>query len=510
MFKITTVGVKFYAVCEARARLTPRPAVSPGLARLLRSFLCMLAAFTLARRGPLPTLGVLVVLGLGLGLESQALAAQKERRAASPDALPASMVLTNLRSPTGRTVYLLMRPKGPWVKEIAQRAEKTAQAVDATAQVRQAGDLWIVMMAHKNRAIGVHRLATDLRVSTEAPASLAAALLAGVRLHDDQSDADLDEEILLQSKNVMRDREQVAPAMVTLAQGAAARMLLYRYVTGDPLGAALFGKRALPFLEGHPDARLLREIVEAAAATLDPAPREVHIAGPPAPDPRVALWEPSFSSADRRAEAARAWMAAPWPKPLPPRDEPPKIVRQKGGRKTAATTRLASHPEEQKAALQTKADAKREDKPAAPAVDPKLTKELKPDGTIDGKPDTKIDGKPDAKPDAKIDAKPDAKPDAKIDGNPGTKGRASGKPAAAPPDQEDAPETGDYAPLPGLPKLSHERPGTGKGKQKKKDEPKKAESEAPRDTPEKGAGEADPPAAAVPEQNDLNQEDNAP
>lgn len=130
---------------------------------------------------------------VGLWPWGDARAARKAR--VSSDALPAEAVLTNLRSPTGRTVYLLLRARKDLGPELSDRAERLARTAGAEVKVKQAGDLWIVVLTHKDHALGVHRLGDDLRLDSLSPALYSADKESGIRLSADRPDSDLDQEI---------------------------------------------------------------------------------------------------------------------------------------------------------------------------------------------------------------------------------------------------------------------------------------------------------------------------
>jgi hypothetical protein len=233
-----------------------------------------------------------------LGEGAQALAAPP----ASPD-LPAEAALTNLRSPTGRNVYLLLRQKGTQgaqaershrarratraddprqneqkaqadpIEPIRARANRIAAGLSpkAAARVRAAGTLIVIEISHPDAGLNVHRHGRRLTVDAGPPTPILRTAAAGVRLRprEGQPESDLDQEILLQARRAFRDKEEVPGSLVALAQGAAARALLSRYAAGDDLGAVLFAARHAPLLAPHPDAALLREVQRAADDNLD-------------------------------------------------------------------------------------------------------------------------------------------------------------------------------------------------------------------------------------------------
>lgn len=216
-----------------------------------------------------------LLIALLLGGGAQALAAPP----APPD-LPADAALTNLRSPTGRNVYLLLRPRGgrDEIDQTRTRAARIAAAISpkATARARAAGALIVIEISHPDAGLNVHRHGRRLTIDAGPPTPLQRTLqaAAGVRLREGRPDSDLDQEILLQARRALRDKEEVPGSLMTLAQGAAARVLLSRYVAGDDVGAALFAARHAPLLTPHPDAALLRDLQRAAEANIDAAAEE--------------------------------------------------------------------------------------------------------------------------------------------------------------------------------------------------------------------------------------------
>ncbi len=252
---------------------------------------------------------------IGLLLQATTWAARATREPAA--ALPAAIVLTNLRSPTGRTIYLLLRPSPGAEGPMRQQAEQVADAVGAALKLRPAGALWIAVLTHKERGLDVHRLGQRLQVEASEPTPLSLAKEAGVRLRPGQPEADLDQEIVLTARRAMSDRESVQPSLVALAQGAAARLLLSRYVSGDDLGATLSGERYLPLLQAHPDAALLREVIEAAERGLEVAIAPVP-EGPPRPHAPPPAWDEALVAADKTRERAQGWLAEQKKKPMTP------------------------------------------------------------------------------------------------------------------------------------------------------------------------------------------------
>jgi hypothetical protein len=225
--------------------------------------------------------------------------------------LPAEAVLTNLRSPTGRVIYLIARAGPEQAAELSARAEEMAAKAQARVKIRPAGDLLVLLLWHKEQGLDVHRRGRHLSIDPGPPTPVRNALAAGVRLSERWRDADMDQEILLKARSVMREGEPARKELVTLAQGAAARRLLARYAVGDDVGAALLGQRHLPLLVAHPDAALLRTVLSAAQEALAPADR------PPGPAPAgpaaelPAPWQEALSRAQAVARAAGVFIERP-------------------------------------------------------------------------------------------------------------------------------------------------------------------------------------------------------
>jgi hypothetical protein len=305
-------------------------------------------------------------------------------RPAARASLPQEAVLTNLRSVTGRTIYLLLRPKAAEVAGLRARAERLAAEVSAKLRLRPAGGLWVAVLEHEKSGLDVHRYGRDLRLDEAPQGSLEAALAAGVRLRPERSDSDMDQEILLKARAVMRDREDVPAQLVAMAQAAAARQVLLRYVSGDDVGAATWGRRYLPLLSQHPDAALLREVVTVAwdALTVPPPVEPPHLAAGPG---AAAPFELALAEAEKTADLGRRWLREPLPDP---KAEKPAV---KPAPKAAA-----------KAAIKKE----REQKDQAPDKD-------KDKGEGQGEPKGTPPVKPEAEPKAKEPAKPEAEAPAK-------------------------------------------------------------------------------------------------
>jgi hypothetical protein len=223
------------------------------------------------------------VLGLS-GVSRPGAAAPRE-----PATLPQATVLTNLRSPSGRTVYLILRPGAEMREELRARAGRMAAAAGAALKLHAGpgapgtDDLWVLRLSHKEQGLDVKRRGRDLTVEPGEPTPVAYAGEAGVRLEAGRPDGDMDLEIMLQARQRLRELEHAPRKLVTLSQGAAARIVLSHLSEGDTLAAYLFGRRYQMLLIGHPDARLIRALVDGSEAAL-----QVELPpGPPGPPEEV-------------------------------------------------------------------------------------------------------------------------------------------------------------------------------------------------------------------------------
>lgn len=254
----------------------------------------------------------LLVLVIGMVLQATIVRAAPR---APVGTLPQGEVLTNLRSPTGRTVYLVLRPHKQ-EQALRERTEAMARSVGAKLLLRAAGPLWIAVLETDKQGLDVHRLGPDLLLTPSEPTALQKTNASGVLLRSGRKELDLDLEIMAQARQAMRDRSDTPPALVALAQGAAARLLLHYYAAGEDLRVLLFGRRYLALLVAHPDAALLKQVLEAAEPVLDPT-EEAEAAGPAPPAapgaPVLQAAEEALAAAEKIALAARA----PVPKTTP-------------------------------------------------------------------------------------------------------------------------------------------------------------------------------------------------
>lgn len=253
-----------------------------------------------------------------LAIGSEARAARRSRDPAEDrlaDMVPQATVWTSFRSVTGRTLYLIFRPEPGESQEIHRPVRHMADSVSASLEMRPAGRLWLAAIRHPTRSLVLHRHGRHLRLTLGPPAGGAdkvdPVLASGLRLRLDRPDEEVDLEILLKSRNAMRDREDVPGGLVVMAQAAAARDVLHRYISGDDVGAALWGRRHLPLLQAHPDAMLLTEIVgcawEALSVPLPSAGPRAPSAGVPPPTP----WLTALASAEEAALRARRILGVP-------------------------------------------------------------------------------------------------------------------------------------------------------------------------------------------------------
>lgn len=208
--------------------------------------------------------------------------APRSARGAKPnpeEILHPDAVESNLLSPTGRMVFLLL-PRSAEINEerVRPKAARLAQAIGATAHTRAGGDVVVVLLQHDKKRIALHRLGPELRVSAADPLTLPEPL-RGIIGAVVRPEGDYDQELLLRAREHFADPLHTVPGLVSLAQGGAARGLLLRFVTGDDLGAALFGQRHAPLIMAHPDARLLRTVLTAAERALEVELEDL----PPAP-----------------------------------------------------------------------------------------------------------------------------------------------------------------------------------------------------------------------------------
>ncbi|MCS6915108.1 MAG: hypothetical protein RMK29_14020 [Myxococcales bacterium] len=231
------------------------------------------------------------------------------------DTVPQATVWTSFRSVTGRTLYLILRPEHGEGPQLHRPIRRMVDSVSASLEMRAAGRLWLAAIRHPTRSLVLHRHGRHLRLTLGPPPSdtdmVAPPLASGLRLRLDRSDEEVDLEILLKSRNALRDREQVPGGLVAMAQAAAARDVLHRYISGDDVGAALWGRRHMPLLQAHPDAMLLTEIVSCAWEALSvPLPSR----GSPPPSagtPLPASWAAALSSAEETALRARRALDVP-------------------------------------------------------------------------------------------------------------------------------------------------------------------------------------------------------
>lgn len=243
-----------------------------------------------------PTIAALAALLLAdqappAGAARAPAAAGRGARAAEPgENLHSDAVISNLLSPTGRMAFLLLPRTAELTEEaVGRHATRLAEAIGATARIREGGGVVVVLLEHKDRRIAVHRLGPALRVSAADPLTLPEPL-RGIIGAVARPEGDYDQELLLRARDHFADPEHRVPGLVSLAQGGAARGLLLRFVTGDDVGAVLFGQRHAPLLMGHPDTRLLRAVLGAAERALE-------IELPPLPPPPGAAGDPDAGPA---------------------------------------------------------------------------------------------------------------------------------------------------------------------------------------------------------------------
>lgn len=204
-----------------------------------------------------------IAMGMLVGLlEASAGAAPRGRGA---PALPAAEVISNLQSPTGRAAFFLLQTADKdAAADRCARAARLAETVQAKVDCREGGGVIVVLLQHEEKRLALRRLGRDLRVELAEPWPLPPKMQALMRLSGPRTDTDYDKELLLRASDRLREAEKAPAELLSLAQGGAARGLLYRFVQGDDVGATLFGQRHAALIMAHPDTRLLQPLIRAA------------------------------------------------------------------------------------------------------------------------------------------------------------------------------------------------------------------------------------------------------